>query len=209
MTKPIEIGNKFGRLTVETPPERRNGGANYVGTVCVCGTKRYIALADLLRGKQRSCGCMAREVSYLLRQFDEHGQPKYGALVEYRAWSNAKQKIENPRSVSYARNGGRGIKVCDEWGGDFPAFFADMGACPAGFSLVRLNPDADFSKDNCRWSKSKRGQVYEFRGERRTASGWSTILAIPIKIVLDQLEDGLSVAQIYDNFQAQLSEVAA
>jgi hypothetical protein len=207
MSRTITIGEKFGRLTVETRPERRSGNS-YIGCVCICGEKRFIAVAPLVSGKQKSCGCLAREVSSLLRQNHPDGSAKYSALVEYRSWSNALQKCSNPRSVAYARNGGRGIRLCPEWESDFPRFFADMGPCPEGHCLVRLNPDNDFSRENCRWSKSKRGQVYEYRGQRRTASSWSTTLGIPLGLLLNALEDNQTLAQIYDDYQNTLKQAA-
>jgi hypothetical protein len=207
MSRTIEIGQNFGRLTVETRPERRSGN-NYLGCVCTCGEKRFVAVASLAAGRQRSCGCLTREVAALLRQNQPDGSPKYGALVEYRAWSNAQQKCSNPRSAAYARNGGRGIKLCPEWRYDFTRFFADMGRCPDRSSLVRLNPDKDFSIENCRWSKSKRGQVYEYRGQRRTASSWATTLGIPLGLILDALEDNQTLAQIHDDHQRSLTQAA-
>jgi hypothetical protein len=74
--------------------------------------------------------------------------------------------------------------------------------------LVRLDPNGDFSKANCRWSKSKRGEVYEFQGERRTASAWSTKLGIPIRQVLDGLEDGKTIAEIDAEYSAALPVAA-
>jgi hypothetical protein len=131
MNKTITIGAKYGRLTVETRPERRSGN-HYVGCACICGEKRFISVAGLASGKQKSCGCLAKEVSALLKQNHPDGSPKYSAITEYRSWSNAQQKCSNPRSASYARNGGRGIKICPEWDGDFPRFWSDMGQCPEG-----------------------------------------------------------------------------
>lgn len=203
------IGQRYGRLVVATEPQKRESG-RYVGCTCDCGTSRYVLLADLLSGRQRSCGCTKREVTALLRQTDEHGNPKYGATVEYRVWSNAQQKCCNPRCVSYPNNGGRGIKLTAEWATDFVKFYADMGRCPSGYCLVRLDPAGDFSKDNCRWSRSKRGETHEYQGAKRTVASWAAKLNIPIRYILDGLEDGRTLAQIHEEYQEQsVTEVAA
>jgi len=83
--KTITVGEKFGRLTVETRPERRSG-TSYLGCVCICGEKRFVAVASLASGKQKSCGCLSREVSFLLRQNQPDGTPKYAGL-QSKSWS--------------------------------------------------------------------------------------------------------------------------
>ena len=196
-------GKRYGRLVLVGDPMRRHSG-RYIAARCDCGVERLLLLADVLSGRQKSCGCLAREVGYLLRQVDSEGNPKYSATVEYRSWSNAGQRCTNPRNLSFPTNGGRGIKLCEEWVGDFPKFFHQMGPCPIGHCLVRLDPSSDFSKENCRWASSKRGQVFEFEGVRRTASNWSTRLGIPIRRILDELEDGRSIAEIHGDYRESL-----
>ena len=129
------IGKRFGRLVVATEMERRHSG-RHVGAECDCGISRYVLLKDLLNGRQRSCGCLAKQVSYLLRQYDSNGEPKYGCGIEYRAWSNAGQKVNNVNAPGYPSNGAKGIKLCAEWDSDFPKFFEQMGPCPVGHCFI-------------------------------------------------------------------------
>jgi hypothetical protein len=90
---------------------------------------------------------------------------------EYRAWIGMKGRCENPNNASFKNYGGRGIKICDRWR-SFEAFFADMGTKPfPKASLERIDNNADYAPENCKWASANEQLNNTSRNVRITFDG--------------------------------------
>ncbi len=134
-----------------------------------------------------------------------HGQARKGKYIsEYHAWQAMLRRCNDPTNNSFARYGGRGIKVCDEWS-SFEMFFADMGKKPSrGYSLDRINNDGNYEPGNCRWSTSKEQNRNRSDNTFVTINGRTMIQAeacelygISHSIVLNRIKAGWSVDEAF------------
>lgn len=103
----------------------------------------------------------------------------------YKAWCNMKTRALNPNREEWPRYGGRGIVICQGWVESFGAFLSDMGECPEGLTLERINVNGNYEPSNCRWAtqreQSNNKEITRrvtYNGQCLTVGEWATIIGI-------------------------------
>lgn len=143
-------GQKFYRLTVVSRAPTRKHTTRWE-CECECGNRRIVGAAHLITGHTRSCGCLGREIT-ISRSMKHGHKTRAKTSREYEAWRGAKARTSRINHKRFADWGGRGIRMCEEWRDNFEQFLADMGPCPPGYSLDRIDNDGNYEPINCRWS---------------------------------------------------------
>jgi hypothetical protein len=74
------------------------------------------------------------------------------------------QRCTNRNRADWPRYGGRGITVCERWH-RFENFLSDMGECPPGLLLDRIDNAGNYEPGNVRWATFEE----QLRNQRRLA----------------------------------------
>ena len=125
-----------------------------------------------------------------------------------------KNRCYYPKDKEYKNYGGRGIKVCDEWLGEFGFEKFYQWSLANGFqpnlSLDRIDVDGDYEPSNCRWITCKEQAINRrtthfimYKGEVHSVSDWAKILGINRSTLSKRINEyGMSLekAMMCDNF---------
>lgn len=145
------VGKRIGRLRVIRLSSKRakNRHAQW-HCICDCGTEKIISAGDLRSGNIQSCGCYHLEVIKKIHLTHGKSQTRI-----YKQWQDAKKRVTDPNGQYWHIYGGRGISMSERWMDSFEAFFDDMGECPPGMMLERIDNDGNYEPGNCKWATMK------------------------------------------------------
>lgn len=175
---------RFGKLTViEFIKETKisNETFRFWKCICDCGKEYKATERGLLKGEERSCGC--------IKKIKRYGSTckKTENLKLYGVWANMQQRCLNHKNKDYKYYGARGIKICDKWISDFRYFYewAISNGYKDGLTIERIDVNGNYEPSNCKWipfkeqSKNKRNNVMiTYEGETHCLNEWSRIKKI-------------------------------
>jgi hypothetical protein len=96
--------------------------------------------------------------------------------------SGMTERCHNPKNKAYARYGGRGIIVCEEWRHQSATFikWAIRNGYRKGLQIDRRDTNGNYEPTNCRWvtptqqqRNRSNNQMLTAFGERKTLAEWA------------------------------------
>lgn len=183
-------GKKFGKLLVlEKASDKDKRGRSLYLCKCDCGNTVFVSRNLLISGQKKSCGCLRKEKPNRFTHLMSYTR-------EYRIWAEMIKRCKAASHKSYPYYGGRGITVCERWE-NFENFYADMGKCPEGFTLDRIDVNGNYEQTNCRWAsrktqaRNRRGNhMITFKNETHCLSEWAEIVGITRSALKQRLKRG-------------------
>jgi len=110
----------------------------------------------------------------------------------------------NPKTERAYRYIGRGISVDKSWL-SFDNFLADMGECPIGMSLGRIDNDGNYCKKNCRWetdyqqrNNTCRTHYIMMNGIKKSLQEWCDEIGINRGTVKQRIDRGWEEGRLLD-----------
>jgi hypothetical protein len=194
--KPTDYtGQHFGRWTVLN---KDNKPKQWICR-CKCGKVKSVNIDNLKAGKTRSCGCFRGDHYRAL--WTTHGESK---TKLYYVWLAMRNRCNRPGVNGYERYGGRGIKVCEEWMYDFPAFrdWALSNGYKEGLEIDRIDNDGNYESSNCRWvtrfenmQNTRLNKHIEYNGKAYTINELSDMCGLSPGLIGDRLRKGWTVKE--------------
>ncbi len=225
----IAPGDVFGSVTVIAFAGRTDRSRALFEVKCECGSVTVVRGDGLKGGTTRHCSGAVHRAHTATNPDDRrlfrpdmagnklqqtHG---YSGTRAWVAWIEMKRRCDPkranwPRFASWA---GRGITVCERWANSFERFFEDMGQCPDGLQLDRIDTNGNYEPGNCRWATVAQQQnnrrsniVLEIDGKTQTIAQWARQYGVRPRTAAQRLRAGwpakLAVSRESDRGQNHL-----
>lgn len=199
MKSAFEIGDKYGRLTIQEYAGKAKNGSTLVKCICDCGTKKIVRLYSLKKGEIKSCGCFAKELLVKRNKTIKHTTHGQSRTRLYTIWCDMKQRRLNKNQKVFKHYGERKISICDEWKNNFNSFYdwAIKNGYADNLTIDRIDVDGNYNLSNCRWAtmqqqrRNTRSNVFvEINGVKKVLIDWCGYYKIKYTTVLSRIYSG-------------------
>lgn len=153
---------------------------------CFCGTIKSVAQQELRYGHSRSCGCLHKE--QLRARNTTHGSTETYTYEKWRSMHSRVASTHKLKNQCY-----RGVTIDIRWS-VYDNFLADMGECPPGYSLDRIDNTKGYMPGNCRWTplfeqgaNTSRNRTETVAGTTKHLSALARDAGLPPDIVFDRV----------------------
>ena len=128
--------------------------------------------------------------------------PKVDRLLN--VWRAMHNRCYNANQASYVNYGGRGIAVDAAWHNKegYQAFLRDMGPCPEGGTIERLDSNGNYGPSNCCWASrteqannKRNNKFYTVHGKTQTLAMWAKELGCTSHAIRLRIKHGMSVEE--------------
>ena len=191
MNAPLDItGQRFGKL-IAIKRVRNRGRRTWWRFRCKCGQFCLRGFEGIQAAKRKgfvSCCdiCFSKAIGE--RSFKHGHKINRTHTRTYKAWQHAKSRCYSKTDPKYPIYGRRGITMCKRWRDSFINFLADMGECPKGLTLGRIDNDKGYSRHNCEWqtphqqARAMRKNVWiTYRGRRYILKDFADLIGANYK----------------------------
>lgn len=199
-----EIGRRKDHL--EIIGVKQYGRKGRVVVRCDCGRIKEMQLSQFLNPCVHSCGCVGAKKGVESPNF-KHGMSRTRIYNVYRDMYN---RCYNPSDISYPNYGKKGICICEEWlgNGGIRNFCEwaysngyDKNAKRGDCTIDRINPNGNYSPDNCRWvdiikqsNNKNNNRYFEIDGITKTMSEWCREYNIScVQSVYNRIKRGMDI----------------
>lgn len=196
-------GKVQGDLTIVRDIGKDSYGSRLWECLCKCGVlvnKSSGNLANGVKSCSPACGVTTSNIART-----KHGQAKDNHRSKaYNTWISMVQRCTNLNTTHYARYGGRGITVCQEWVDSFDAFYKAVGEPPTPkHTLDRIDNEQGYYPNNVRWATRKEqsnnissNTWVEYEGKRMTWAQWAEYFGVPYNTLMTRVKKKLPLERI-------------